>query len=114
MLGTISNAIGQGAWPTSGSMKPFCISTTTRAVLAGTKSSKMCSRPRRATTRSTIDCETDTLCMASPPGRTADHASGNELKATSNHHLRRGVSLDFDARGLNDTGPPRNLGLEEG
>ena len=57
-------------------MKPFCMSTTTSAVFAGSRSSKMCSRPRRAITRSMTDCEMDTLCMASPPGRMPDYAAG--------------------------------------
>ena len=49
--GTISRACAISAgWP--GTMKPFCRSTTTSAVRAGSRSLNGCNRPRRARARS--------------------------------------------------------------
>src|SRR5215469_17491382 len=45
-------------------MKPFCRSTTTSAVRAGSRSSKGWSRPRRVSARSTAQDGISTLCMA--------------------------------------------------
>src|SRR5262249_31789673 len=73
MLGTIFSAMGQSAWATPGSMKAFCMSTTTSAVLPGSMSSNTCSRPRLAITRSTIDCGMETLCMGTSPRACWEH-----------------------------------------
>ena len=43
----------------------------------------MCSRPRRAITRSMTDCEMDSLCMGTPPGLTADYAGGRRLQGNA-------------------------------
>src|SRR5205823_2772219 len=66
-MGTIFSAVGQSACATPGSMNAFCMSTTTRAVLAGSRSAWMCSRPRRSMTRATTDCGMDRLCIDGSP-----------------------------------------------
>src|ERR1051326_230494 len=74
MLGTMFAASKQSECATPSIMKPFCISTTSRAVVRGFRSSNTCSRPRERTTESTTDWGMAILCMPASDGDLRHHS----------------------------------------
>src|SRR4030088_2244878 len=81
-VGTVSPAVITGIGVCSGTMKPFCRSTTISAVLRGSISSKTCNFPRRSRTRSIAHCGIVRSCMVSTPW------FGRKFEGSSDRYFR--------------------------